>query len=109
MKGSSLLIVVLLTCALGCASLQSVFEREDEQEIPLSEVPAEAVEAAQAAVPGITLTGASVEEEDGQTIYDLEGTADGTEYGIEVTADGKVLEVEEEGDDADDDEDDEDD
>jgi len=105
MKRSSLVIAALLMCALGCASLESAFEREDEKEIPLAEVPAEAVQAAQAAVPGITLTEASVEEEDGQMVYDLEGTVDGAEYEIEVAADGKVLEVEQEGDEDDDDDD----
>jgi uncharacterized membrane protein YkoI len=103
MKCSDLLIAALLTCALGCASIQSVFEHEDEKEVPLSQVPVEAVQAAQNAVAGITLTEASVEEEDGQTVYDLEGTANGTEYEIEVTAAGKVLEVEDEDGDDDDD------
>ncbi len=85
-------IGLVLTCTLGCASLEST--HEDEKEIPLSQVPAEAVEAAQRAVAGITLTQAEVEEEDGCTVYELEGTADGIKYEIEVTADGKVLEVE---------------
>ncbi|UCD48948.1 MAG: hypothetical protein JSW27_15595 [Phycisphaerales bacterium] len=105
MKRTYLLIAMLLACALGCASIKSIFERDDEKEIALSDVPVEAVQAAQAAVVGITLTEASVEEEDGKTIYDLEGTADGTEYEIEVTADGEVLEVEKEGQDTDDDDD----
>jgi uncharacterized membrane protein YkoI len=87
-------IVLVLTCTTGCASLEST--HEDEKEIPLSQVPSEAVEAAQRAVAGITLTEAEVEEEDGCTVYELEGTADGIEYEIEVTADGKVLEVEQE-------------
>jgi uncharacterized membrane protein YkoI len=67
---------------------------EKEKEIPLSEVPRAALTAAEGAVEGITLTEAEVEEEDGQTVYELEGTANGKTYEIEVTADGKVLEVE---------------
>lgn len=98
-------IVLALTCAIGCASLES--EHEDEKEIPLSQVPDEAVQAAQRAVPGITLTEAEVEEEDGCTVYELEGTADAIEYEIEVTADGKVLEVEQEDEDDEEDDDDE--
>lgn len=107
MKAWYLVMAVLLTCAMGCAVLD--FDSEDEQEIPLSDVPAEALQAAQGAVDGITLTEAEVEEEDGQTVYEIEGTADGTEYEIEVTADGKVLEVAQEGQDDDEDDDDDDD
>jgi len=59
-------------------------------------VPEPALTAAQGAVEGITLTEAEMETEDGQTVYVLEGEAAGKEYEIEVTADGKVLEVEEE-------------
>lgn len=69
-------------------------------------MPVVAVEAARQAVENITLTEAAVEEEDGQTVYVLEGAADGKEYEIEVTADGKVLDVEQEGVDDDDDDDD---
>ncbi|MHC4517043.1 MAG: PepSY domain-containing protein [Planctomycetota bacterium] len=116
MKAWYLVLALLLSCAMGCAVLDS--GSEDEQEIPLSEVPAEALQAARAAVDGITLTEAEMEEEDGQTVYVVEGTADGVEYEIEVAADGKVLEVEqedeedeedEEGDDDDEEDDDDDD
>ncbi|MHC4170276.1 MAG: PepSY domain-containing protein, partial [Planctomycetota bacterium] len=69
---------------------------ENEKEIPLSEVPAAAVAAAKGAVAGIELTEADVEKEDGRMVYDIEGTANGKEYTIEVTAEGEVLEVEEE-------------
>jgi uncharacterized membrane protein YkoI len=79
---------------------------ENDKEVPLSEVPAPAIEAAQGAVEGITLTEADVETEDGRTVYDIEGTANGKEYTIEVTPEGEVLEVEGETED-DDDEDDE--
>jgi len=92
-------IGLILVCGLGCATLDDLFE--NEKEIPLSEVPAAAIEAAQAAVEGITLTEAAVEEEKGRTLYDIEGTANGKEYSIEVTAEGKVLEVEEETEDDD--------
>jgi uncharacterized membrane protein YkoI len=84
---------------VGCASIES--RSEGEKEIALSQVPREAVTAAQHAVEGIRLTEAEVEEEDGCTVYVLEGMANGTEYEIEVTADGKVLEVEQEAEDDD--------
>ncbi|TKJ37031.1 MAG: hypothetical protein CEE38_09005 [Planctomycetes bacterium B3_Pla] len=94
MRAWYFVIGLVLICGLGCASLDDLFE--NEKEIPLSEVPAAAVKAAQGAVEGVTLTEAEVEEEDGETVYILDGTADGKEYEIEVTAEGKVLEVEEE-------------
>ncbi len=96
MKSWCLIVVLLLTCALGCASLKSTFGGEDEKEVPLSEVPAPALQAAQRAVEGIILTEAEMDMEDGRTVYDIEGTANGVEYEIEVTADGKILEVEQE-------------
>ena len=104
MKSLTFVIVMVLICTLGCNSLESMFE--DEKEIPLSKVPEAAIEAGQQAVENITLTEAEVEEEDGQIVYILEGIADGIEYEIEVTADGKVLEVEQEDGDDEDDEDD---
>jgi len=89
-----IVMVFLLTCISGCASLESMCE--DEKEIPLSDVPVVAVDAARQAVGKITLTEAAVEKK-GRTVYVLEGTANGKEYEIEVTADGKVLDVEQEG------------
>ena len=65
-----------------------------EQSIPLVDVPAAAIAAAEAAVEGLQITSAEVEVERGETVYEIEGTADGTEYEVEVTADGQVLEVE---------------
>ena len=93
MKTWTIIIVFLLIFVSGCASHESMYE--DEKEIPLSNVPVVVVDAAQQAVENITLTEAEVEKE-GRTVYVLEGTADGKEYEIEVTADGEVLDVEQE-------------
>jgi uncharacterized membrane protein YkoI len=104
MKTWYLTLGLILACGLGCASLDDLFE--NEKEVPLSQVPPAAVKAAEGAVDGITLTEAEMETEDGKTVYTLEGTADGKEYSIEVTPEGKVIEVEEEtADDKDDPED----
>jgi hypothetical protein len=84
---------LVLICGLGCASLEDMFEKE--KDVPLSDVPAEALKAAQGAVDGITITEAEMEKEDGKTLYTFEGQAEGKEYEIEVTPEGKVLEVEE--------------
>jgi len=96
MKSYLFVIGLVLLLSLGCASLKSVFDGEDE--IPLTKVPEPALAAARDAVAGIVLTEASMEEEDGRMVYELEGTADGKEYEIEVTADGRVLEIEQDDD-----------
>lgn len=98
MKKTIFILTLASIFILGCASLESMFE--DEKEIPLSQVSAAAMEAAENTVENITITEAEIEEEeDGQTVYELEGIANGVEYEIEVTADGKVLEVEQEDED----------
>ncbi|UCC97878.1 MAG: PepSY domain-containing protein [Phycisphaerales bacterium] len=89
-----LVIGLMLVFLAGCATLESMFE--DEKEIPLAQVPDAVVTAAKGAVDGITLKEAEIEDEDGQTVYILEGVANGQEYEIEVSAEGKVLEVEQE-------------
>jgi uncharacterized membrane protein YkoI len=96
MRTLSISMVVALVVLAGCASLCPYAERE--KSIPLSEVPAAVKDAATAAVEGIVLTEAEVEKEDGQLVYELEGKVGEKEYEIEVSADGKVLEVEEEDD-----------
>ncbi len=94
---------LVLICGLGCASLDDLFEQE--KDVPLSEVPQEALKAAQGAVDGITITEAEMEKEDGETVYIFDGELNGKEYEIEVTPEGKVLEVEEEAEDDEDDDD----
>lgn len=81
-----LLLLVLLMA--GCIST--------ERMIAVSEVPDAVLAAVRAEVPGIEITEAIVEEERGRTVYEIEGVADGIEYEFEVTADGKILEMESE-------------
>jgi hypothetical protein len=65
-----------------------------EERIPLANVPPTVIAAAKAALEGFQISSAEIEVEDGQTVYELEGTADGMDYEVEVSADGRVLEVE---------------
>jgi len=95
MRAWYLVFSLILICGLGCATLDEMFEHE--KEVPLSDVPAVALEAAQGAVDGINITEAEMEKEDGQTVYVFEGDVNGKEYEIEVTPEGKVNEVEEKG------------
>ena len=93
----NLVAAVAVVAVAGCASFDDLLDRDSP--IALSEVPAAVRNAAENAVEGIVLTEAEVEEEDGQTVYEIEGKANGKEYEIEVTAEGKVLEIEEEDED----------
>ncbi len=95
MKKWTVLVALAFIGLAGCGPLAELFD--GERSIPLSEVPAPALEAARAAVEGIVLTEAEVEEEDGQLVSEIEGRANGIEYEIEVTAEGEVLEIEKEG------------
>ena len=83
------LLLAMVLCA-GC----EIFDRDDEQDIDLNDVPPAAMAAALGAVEGIEFTSAETEVEKGITIYSLEGVVGGEEYEVEVTAEGKVLEIE---------------
>ena len=74
-----------------------------EGSVALDAVPQIVKDAALAAVPGLVLEEAESEVEKGVLVYELEGKVGRVEYEIEVTADGKVLEVEKDDDDDDDD------
>ena len=93
MNKLSLIIAVASLNLAGCGTLDEFLEHE--RSVPLSEVPTPALNSAKAAVKGIVLTEAEVEEEDGQLVYEIEGEVNGKKYEIEVTAEGKVLETEE--------------
>ncbi len=92
MSRLTLTMAIVAVMFMGCATIESLFERE--KPIPLSQVPAAALKAAEAAVEGIVLTGAEVEEEDGRPVYEIQGHTKGMEYEIEVTADGRVIDIE---------------
>lgn len=89
-------VFAALVALLGAAVIAG------ETEVPLDEVPNVVVQAAMEAVPGIELESAAVEEEDGETLYELVGMHDGERYEIEITAEGKVVEIETGEDDEDD-------
>ena len=68
---------------------------DDDIEIPMNEVPELVLAAALNAMPGIKLSEAEYEMENGQQVYELEGELNGVEYEIEVSSAGEVLEIEE--------------
>jgi hypothetical protein len=90
----------------GKPSVRAVNDDDDEEEIALSELPALVRSAAFAAVPGFTLQKAEKELENGVVVYCLEGTLAGKAYEIDVSAEGQVLDQEQDDDDPDDPDDD---
>jgi hypothetical protein len=90
------LVLLLGLLAFACADSRREAGDADES-VPLDQVPEVAKTAAAAAMPGVTFTGAEKEVEDGTTVYSLLGEADGKPVEIEVTADGRVTEIEKDG------------
>jgi len=79
-------------------------DADEEIEVAVDQLPQAVTDAVVQAVPGGTIVEAEMETEDGQNVYDVEVEVGGKEFGVEVTEDGTVLEVEEEdADDIDDD------
>ncbi len=89
----SLLIVVFMLVLGAPLSREAAAEEKD---IALAQVPEKVLVAAEKAVPGIKFTEAEVERSSTGQIYELEGTAGDKEYEIKVSAEGNVLEVEQE-------------
>lgn len=85
----------LSTVLLLSACAYSPEAYEYELDIDLDAVPANVIQAATDALPGIELSAAEYEEEDGMMIYELEGMLGDTLYEIEITPEGEVLEIEE--------------
>jgi len=86
------LIAVVLFSAFA---LSACFDKSNEIDIPLSEVPANIITIVQNALPGITLTEAEKETRDETVIYELKGKLiNGKKYEIEIAADGTIIEVE---------------
>ncbi len=83
-------IAILSTMTLSACS-----DKDNEIEIPLSEVPTNIVNIVQNTLPGISLTEAEKEVNKDVVIYELEGKLlNGKEYEIEITESGTILKIE---------------
>ena len=83
-------ITLLSTLALAACS-----DKDDEIEIPVSEVPVNIIKIVQNSLPGISLTDAEKEVKDGVVIYELEGRLiNGNEYEIKISNDGTIIKIE---------------
>jgi uncharacterized membrane protein YkoI len=69
-------------------------EEADEEEIPLDKLPKPVLDAVKAKYPGAELKGASKEEKEGKTIYEVSLKHKESSYDVSLTAEGKIIEVE---------------
>jgi hypothetical protein len=68
-------------------------EQSEIQESQVSKLPQKVKEAVEKAKDGIKVTGFAIEEERGR-VYEVRGTVGSNCYEIEVTSEGRVLEIE---------------
>ena len=69
---------------------------DNDDSIPLKGVPQAVIKTAIEAVEGIELLKAELEKEDGVTVYEIKGTTKDFDYEMEISKDGKLLELEQE-------------
>ncbi len=102
------LILKLIPLCLAMMVITPGLQAEDEHEekVALRDLPKQVLQTARNAVSGFVAKEAEKETKNGQVIYEIEGEANGVKYEISVSADGKLIKVEQE--DADDDDDDDD-
>ena len=81
--------IFVLAAASGPISAQA----GEETEIPLSQVPAHILRAAESALPGVELVEAETMNVDSGLIYELEGMKDNQEYEIQISEKGQLIEV----------------
>jgi uncharacterized membrane protein YkoI len=80
---------------LSALSLSACFDKDNEVEIPVSEVPANIITIVQNTLPGIDLSETKKEVKDGTVIYELEGVLiNGKEYEIKISEDGTIIKIE---------------
>ena len=95
MKYSPLGIVLAIVMSIAGITFFTSDTSLADTDIALANVPPAVIQAATAAIPGIVFSEAEIEMANGSVVYELEGTHVGREYEIEVSMDGKILEIEE--------------
>ena len=79
---------------LSTMTFSACTDKDNDIEIPLSEVPASVITIVQNTLPGISLTEAEKEVKDDTVIYELEGKLiNGKEYEIEITENGTIIKI----------------
>jgi len=80
--------------AFGCSSAEA--QKRPKAAIEISRLPAPVVSAANSAVKDIQITKAKQRHKRDQVIYRVDGLAQGKEYELKITADGRILDLEHE-------------
>jgi uncharacterized membrane protein YkoI len=87
-----------LTPGLVAVILATAACRADEVKIALDQLPKAVVEGLKAKYPNAELVGAVKENEDGKTVYEVKIKNNGEKLEVTLSAEGKVLEEEKDGD-----------
>lgn len=100
MRNTALTSLILLVLTPACDPGDDAQSLRQQLEFELSEAEvslAEAIAAAEAAVPGATVIEADFDLEDGQAVYDIELYLDGVEHEVHVSpTDASIVEIEQE-------------
>ena len=80
---------------LSTLTLSACFDKDNDIDIAISEVPTSIITIVQNTLPGISLTEAEKEVKDDTVIYELEGKLiNGKEYEIKITENGTIIKIE---------------
>jgi hypothetical protein len=80
--------------ALGCSSAEA--QKRPKAAIEIHRLPAPVVSAANSAVKDLQITKAKQRHKRDEVIYKIDGLAQGKEYELKITADGRILDLEQE-------------
>lgn len=87
-------IATPLLAVLSAFSLTACSDSSKEEDIALSDVPANIIEIVQNTLPGISLDEAEKKIRDENVIYELEGKLlNGKEYEIKISGDGTIIKI----------------
>ncbi len=90
---ASAAVFALTSVGFGRAAAGEKKEQKEEK-VAVKDLPEAVVKAIQDRFPGATILEAEKETENGQVVYEVDIKHDGTEYEVEVTEAGKIVEVE---------------
>ena len=81
---------------LGAAVLLACPVRADEKKLSKQDIPQKVMQSVNGRLPGVEVTSAEKETENGNVVYDLELKHQGRKYEMDVKEDGTIMEIEKE-------------
>lgn len=87
---------LLVAFAAGATLVLVAGAGAEEKKISKHDVPQKVMQSVNARLPGVELTGAEKEMENGNVVYDLELKHQGRKYEMDVKEDGTIMEIEKE-------------